>query len=64
MKTKIIPKSLEEVWEWKEAVYKETKNLSLKERISYSNQNLTKIVKEFNLEIKTLKDGNIRLVKK
>jgi hypothetical protein len=39
MKTKakdeFVPKALREVWEWKDAVYQETKHLSTREALDY-----------------------------
>ena len=38
-----IDKSLEEVWKWKDAVYEETKNMTVEERNAYSRKNVEEL---------------------
>ncbi len=47
-------KSLIEVWEWKEKVYQDVKDLSAKEYIERIKEDATKILTEGQLELKTI----------
>ena len=47
-----IDKSLQEVWDWKEQVYQETKNLSIKETSENIRKSAEDFCKKFNLKLK------------
>lgn len=47
-------RSLIEVWEWKEKVYHDVKDLSAKEYIKRIKENATKILTESQIELKTI----------
>ena len=47
-----INKSLQEGWDWKDALYEETKHMTMKERINYLNKQGEKIEKKYNLRLK------------
>ena len=47
-------KSLREVWEWKDEVYKEIKNLDSKALINYFHQQTKDITKKYNLHLKKI----------
>ena len=47
-------KSLIEVWEWKEKVYNDVKDLSAKEYIERIKEDTTKILTEGQIELKTI----------
>lgn len=51
MKTK---KALQEVWDWKEKVYQETKHLSIKETVKKIHEDALQIEKKYGLKLKTL----------
>jgi len=67
MKTneKIAPlsKALSEVWEWKDAVYKDIKNMSFEEKRVYFENGLKEAVKMIKGKIKTNSDGSYSIVK-
>ena len=67
MKTneKIAPlsKALSEVWEWKDAVYKDIKNMSFEEKRVYFENDLKEAVKMIKGKIKTNSDGSYSIVK-
>ena len=44
-------KSLEEVWKWKDEIYKETKHLSLGEFAQYIRKQAERIHKKYNLNL-------------
>lgn len=46
MKTAAISKSLEEVWEWKEKCYEESKGLNMKDYLKKVHKNVEKVLKE------------------
>lgn len=50
-----IDKSLQEVWDWKDTVYEETKNMTVKERNAYSRKNLEALRKKYNLNLRKAK---------
>lgn len=64
MSVRTVPKALQEVWEWKEAVFQETQNMSFKERLEYSERNLQNLGKELQFAVDKTPDGHLRLVKK
>lgn len=49
-----VDKSLQEVWEWKEKVYADAKNLSVKEAASRIHNDAERIKKKFNLRLKRM----------
>ena len=67
MKTneKITPvsKALSEVWEWKDAVYKDIKNMSFEEKRVYFEKGLKEAVKMIKGKVKTNSDGSYSIVK-
>ena len=67
MKTneKIAPvsKALPEVWEWKDAVYKDIKNMSFEEKWVYFENGLKEVVKIIKGKVKTNSDGSYSIVK-
>lgn len=48
-----VDKSLQEVWDWKDALYEETKNMTMKERIKYLNEKGEEIEKKYNLNLRS-----------
>ena len=67
MKTneKIAPvsKALSEVCEWKDAVYKDIKNMSFEEKRVYFEKGLKEAVKMIKGKVKTNSDGSYSIVK-
>ena len=67
MKTKdkeeFVPKALREVWEWKDAVYKDIKNMSFEEKRVYFENGLKEAVKMIKGKVKTNSDGSCSIVK-
>ena len=67
MKTneKIAPvsKALSEVWEWKDAVFKDIKNMSFEEKRVYFENDLKEAVKLIKGKVKTNSDGSYSIVK-
>jgi sensor histidine kinase regulating citrate/malate metabolism len=52
----VDPPSLVEVWKWKDAVYKDIKDLSPKETVKYFNEGAKEIIKKLGLKtVKTVK---------
>lgn len=47
-----VDKSLQEVWEWKEKVYEETRNLSTKEKIVNFKKTSEDFCKKYGLKFK------------
>ncbi len=43
---------LQEVWDWKDALYEETKHMTMKERIVYLNKKGEQIEKRYKLRLK------------
>ncbi len=48
-------KSLREVWDWKDEIYKEIKGLSGKELIDYYHKQADAIQKKYNLRLKRIR---------
>ena len=67
MKTneKIAPvsKALSEVWEWKDALYKDIKNMSFEEKRVYFENGLKEAVKMIKGKVNTNSDGSYSIVK-
>lgn len=55
-----IDKSLKEVWEWKDLVFEETKDLSMDEKIKKIKKDAERILKESKLDLVILKKGKVR----
>lgn len=49
-----VDKSLQEVWEWKEKVYEETRGLSTKEKMANFKKVSEEFCKKYGLKFKTL----------
>lgn len=47
-----VDKSLQEVWDWKNAVYEETKDMTAQERRVYSRKNYEEIKKKYHVELR------------
>ena len=62
--TRKVSKALEEVWEWKEAVYEMIKDLSPEERVEFFQRESDRILKEAGLEKIPVGDGIYKLQKK
>jgi hypothetical protein len=62
MKTKIekneefVPTALRQVWEWKDAIYQETKQLSTCEMLRYIHEEAGEIVRQLNLRVASFPD--------
>ena len=67
MKTseKIAPvsKALSDVWEWKDDVYKDIKNMSFEEKRKYFEKGLKEAVRMIKGKLKTNSDGSYSIVK-
>jgi len=49
-----VDKSLQEVWDWKDQVYRETKDRSMKETVENIRRGAEEFAKKYNLHFKTL----------
>ena len=58
-----VSKALSEVWEWKDAVYKDIKNMSFEEKRVYFEKGLKEAVKMIKGKVKTNSDGSYSIVK-
>lgn len=58
-----IPRSLKEVWVWKEKVYEETKDKNFKQLKKYYADSLEKAAKMLNAKLVRLPNGSYLLVK-
>lgn len=58
-----VSKALSEVWEWKDAVYKDIKNMSFEEKRVYFEDGLKEAVKMIKVKVKTNSDGSYSIVK-
>lgn len=58
-----IPRSLKEVWVWKEKVYEETKDKNFKQLKKYYADSLGKAAKMLNAKLVRLPNGSYLLVK-
>ena len=58
-----VSKALSEVWEWKDAVYKDIKNMSFEEKRVYFENDLKEAVKMIKGKVKTNSDGSYSIVK-
>jgi hypothetical protein len=57
-----ISKCLEEVWEWKEAVYQDTKDMSMEEKQAYFREGLELAAKTLGAQLVKNPDGSHSLV--
>lgn len=62
-KTEKSYKSLEEVWEWKEEVYNETKNMDFEAKKKYFSQGLQESAELIGCKIVRNQDGTLSFVK-
>jgi len=53
-------KSLEEVWNWKEKIYQETKDMSMEERVKRIKENASRINQRYGLNLKIMNRRNGR----
>ena len=53
-------KSLEEVWKWKEAIYKDVKGLSVRDQLRQISQEAKKIAKRYHLPTKKKLNGAVQ----
>jgi hypothetical protein len=57
MKTKIedreeyVPAALRQVWEWKDAIYQETKHLSTRDALRYISERAAVVARQLNLRV-------------
>ena len=58
-----VSKALSEVWEWKDAVYNDIKNMSFEEKRVYFEDGLKEAVKMIKGKVKTNSDGSYSIVK-
>ena len=49
-----VDKSLQEVWDWKDSVYQQTKHLSAREAADKIHEDAQQIKKKYGLKLKTL----------
>ena len=49
-----VPKALQEVWQWKEKCYEETKNMSSKEHLIYVHHKTEEFCKKHNLRLRKI----------
>ncbi|MEW6685736.1 MAG: hypothetical protein AB1393_05965 [Candidatus Edwardsbacteria bacterium] len=59
-----ISKALKEVWEWKEAVYEETKNMDKKEVVKYFHKSVGRLLDKMDYKKIEVSNGVYRLSKK
>ena len=64
MTTLKTPKALREVWEWKDAVYEDTKDLTCGERKEYYRYAVMKAAAELQAEMVQEPDGTWRMVRR
>ena len=50
-----VDKSLEEVWQWKSAIYEKTKHMSFAKRMAYRKECAEEIKKKYNLRLRKVK---------
>lgn len=59
MKTNVISKSLEEIWEIKERIYEEDKDCSLLESLKRAQNVAEQILKEKDIDKKLIRIGHL-----
>jgi uncharacterized protein YeaC (DUF1315 family) len=50
-----IDKSLQEVWNWKEQIYQETKHMSLENIVKKIKENALQLKEKYGLNLKVIK---------
>jgi len=58
-----VSKSLEEVWDWKDALYEETKELSKEELVEFFNDNTKEFLDTMGYKKNPVKEGIYKLEK-
>ncbi len=58
-----ISKALSEVWDWKEKVYNDVKDMSFEEKREYYEKGLKEAAKILKAKLKTNPDGSYSLVR-
>ncbi|MDD2714722.1 MAG: hypothetical protein PHW04_02385 [Candidatus Wallbacteria bacterium] len=61
-KSNVIPKSMQEVWDWKKEVYEDTKNMEFEEKKSYFTEGIETALKILNAKLKKNPDGSFLIV--
>ena len=56
-----IDKALEEVWAWKEKIYKETKDMTMEDRVKIIKESAEKINQRYGLNLKIVSDEKKRI---
>ena len=56
-------KALSEVWEWKEEVYEDIKDMPFEEKRKYFDASFKKVLKIMNGNFKTNPDGSVSIVR-
>jgi len=59
----VIPKALAEVWEWKDAVYEDTKDKTLEETKAYFREGLEEAARILGARLERSSDGSYRIVR-
>ena len=57
-----VPKALQEVWEWKEAVSQDTKGMSVEEKLAYFREGMEEAARLLNCRIEKNPDGSFSFV--
>jgi len=57
-----IDKSLKEVWDWKEKIDQETKNMSMEEKVKIINENALKTSQMYGLNLKVVNKQELIIV--
>ena len=57
-----VSKALEEVWKWKDEVYRDIKNKTFKEKQEYFEEGLNDAIKILNGKLKKNSDGSYIIV--
>ncbi len=58
-----ISKALSEVWEWKDEVYRDVKDMSFEEKQEYYNKCLKEAIKILKGKLKTNPDGSYSITR-
>ena len=58
----VEPRSLRDVWAWKDAVYRDTKNMTFEEQKKYFAQGVEEAARRIGAKIVTRPDGSKLLV--
>jgi len=49
-----VDKSLQDVWDWKNAIYEKTKNMIFEERMAYRKKRAEEIKKKYKLRLRKM----------